>query len=73
MMANKELEHRFKYHAPDDMARARHETIRDFCGSLADDIDAMLPDCREKSLAITKVEEAMFWANAAIARNREEA
>lgn len=29
------------------------------------------PKSREQSLAITKVEEAMFWANAAIARNQE--
>ena len=26
------------------------------------------PPCREQSLAITALEEAMFWANAAIAR-----
>jgi len=26
------------------------------------------PDSRERSLALTKIEEAVFWANAAIAR-----
>lgn len=27
------------------------------------------PDSRERSLALTKIEEAVMWANAAIARN----
>jgi hypothetical protein len=27
------------------------------------------PDGREKSIAITKLEESVMWANAAIARN----
>jgi hypothetical protein len=29
-----------------------------------------LPECREKSLAITKLEEASMWAKAAVARNQ---
>lgn len=28
-----------------------------------------LPDSREKSLSITKLEECMMWANACVARN----
>lgn len=32
-------------------------------------INATCPDGREKSLAMTKLEEAAMWANAAIARN----
>ena len=32
-------------------------------------IDDLCPKSREKSLAITKIEEAMMWANASIARN----
>ena len=31
-------------------------------------IDSLCPDSREKSLAITKIEESVMWANAAIAR-----
>jgi hypothetical protein len=30
------------------------------------------PPSRELSLALTKVEEALFWANAAIARNEKD-
>jgi len=30
--------------------------------------DQLAPESREKSLAITKLEEAVYWLNAAIAR-----
>jgi len=29
----------------------------------------LMPDCREKSLAITKLEECVMWANKCAARN----
>jgi hypothetical protein len=65
-----DLEWRFAYHAPDEDRRKRHEQVRDACLTLAKAIDALCPNGREKSTAITKVEEAGFWANAAIARER---
>lgn len=65
-----DLEHRFNYHAPDDGKRLRHEAVRSACLELAVTIDVECPDGREKSTAIAKVEEAMYWANAAIARER---
>jgi hypothetical protein len=34
-----------------------------------DVIDNNCPDSREKSLAMTNLEQAVMWANAAIARN----
>ena len=34
----------------------------------ARELDTRLPPCREKSTAITKLEEAMFWTSAAAAR-----
>ena len=36
---------------------------------MANLINKQCPDSREKSTAITKIEEAVMWANAAIARN----
>jgi hypothetical protein len=63
-----ELANRFKYHQPDQVRRASHERVRLAAGDLADEINIHAPDGREKSLAITKIEEAMMWANAAIAR-----
>lgn len=64
-----ELINRFAYHAPTPEKVERHSVVRSEVYDLADWFQVWLPDGREKSLAITKLEEAMFWANAAIARN----
>ena len=65
-----DLDHRFGYHAPkDDATVKRHQTVRNATRDLADHYAETLPAGREKSLALTKLEEAMFWGNAAIARN----
>jgi hypothetical protein len=69
-LTSDQLAHRFGYHPPDTQAKKdRHEAVRDACllaaNSIVDLTGAM---SREQSLAITKLEEAMMWANAAIAR-----
>lgn len=64
-----ELNKRFTYHAPKDDQAQRYEDIRRNAHTFAAFIDASCPDSREKSLAITAIEEAVMWANAAIARN----
>lgn len=65
-----DIGNRFKYYAPkDDATRLTHEFIWRQCLSLASDLNDTLPEGREKSLAITNLEQAMFWANAAIARS----
>jgi hypothetical protein len=63
-----ELEVRFAYHAPDDAAKQAHGAVRKACHELAAHIVQYAPQGREQALALTKVEEAMMWANAAIAR-----
>ena len=36
---------------------------------MAERLETLCPDSRELALAITKLEEVVFWANAAIARH----
>ncbi len=67
-MTEPELENRFTYHKPNSEKIVLHENLRENCWDLAIILNEMLPESREKSLAITKVEEAMFWANACVAR-----
>ena len=63
-----ELEKRFTYHPPKEGQPMVYEKIRGDALVLATVIDAYCPESREKSLAITKLEEAVMWANAAVAR-----
>jgi hypothetical protein len=67
---NEEIMHRFKYHPPTtEEKQIAHEDVRALCIGTALELYRSLPESREKSLAITKLEEVLFWANAAIARN----
>ena len=64
-----QIENNFTYHAPQGDQIERYATIRGECKSLAFVIDETCPPSREKSLAMTKLEEVCMWGNAAIARN----
>lgn len=59
----------FTYHPPKDGQPERYNDLRDAARGLADLVNNMCPDSREKSLALTKLEESIMWANASIARN----
>ena len=64
-----ELDHRFKHHVPqNDETIAQHGAVRGRAFGFASFIQEACPPSRERSLALTKIEEAMFWANASIAR-----
>lgn len=59
----------FVYHAPKADQPQRYEALRAAAKTLAEHFAQNCPPSRELSLALTKLEEAMMWANASIARN----
>lgn len=69
MIEEVDLRRRFTYHPPTAGQPERYERLRAGGLELARLIDGDCPDSREKSLAITHLEQAVMWANAAIARN----
>jgi hypothetical protein len=64
-----QINNNFVHHPPKDGQVERYTAIRENARNLAHMINEECPDSREKSLALTKLEEAVMWANAAIARH----
>jgi hypothetical protein len=64
-----DIESKFTYHAPKGDQVERYQKIRDAAKELAYTVLELTPPSREQSLFITKLEESIMWANAAIARN----
>jgi hypothetical protein len=64
-----QIENNFTYHTPKEDQPQRYEHLRALGRELARVINEDCPDSREKSLALTNLEQAVMWANAAIARN----
>lgn len=67
-MGKMEIDRRFTYFAPKSGQPEKYEDIRRAAREFAHLLNEYCPDCREKSLTITKLEEAVMWANASIAR-----
>lgn len=66
---NKGIENNFKYHAPKEGQTEKYNKLRGKAKELAYLIEELCPNSREKSLAITNLEQSTMWANASIARN----
>jgi hypothetical protein len=68
-MGPQDLSSRFRFYpALTEERKAEHERVRAACMGLALELGELLPAGREYALAMTKLEEVMFWANAAVAR-----
>lgn len=71
-MTKQDMTHRFTNHPPQD----RHigvelDNLTGLFIELACYLDDCLPEGREKSLAITKLEECSMWSKAAVARDQD--
>lgn len=71
MLTKEDLTKRFTYHAPKAGQPEKYKEIRDEALTLASVMNILCPESRELSLALTKIEEAVMWANAGIARHGE--
>ena len=68
-MTIQEINNNFTYHSPNSEQLPRYAELREKARLLALDIYDLTPISAEQTIAIRKLEEAIFYANAAIARN----
>lgn len=59
----------FSYHQPKGDQPKKYEELRTKAREFAHLINNSCPESREKSLAITNLQQTMMWANASIAIN----
>lgn len=64
-----ELANRYTYHAPKNDQQQRYQDIRSEIFKVAKLIRDLTPCCPEQTRAFNSLDEAMFLANAAIARH----
>jgi len=67
----RQIENAFTYHPPFGNQAERYTALRDSAKQLALQMDEMAPDSREKLVALTHLEDAIMWINAAIGRNEK--
>lgn len=67
MPSKSEIHNRFGYHRATADSAPKHADVRGHFEAFAQWVARELPDGREQSLALTALQEAMMWSNAAIA------
>jgi hypothetical protein len=72
-MTDEQIRNIFTYHVPFGNQAERYRDIRDEARAFAFRLNESCPESREKSLALTNLQQAVMWANAAIAINEKEA
>lgn len=69
--SQEDIAQRFTYHPPKTGQPEIYEDIRFRAHSLAETMCVSAPHSRELALALTHLEDAVMWCNAAIARHGE--
>lgn len=67
-----DFEENFTYHPPRGTQEERYERIRAGAMKYAKFVDSMTPNSAEKTIALRKLQEVVFWLNAAIAINESD-
>jgi hypothetical protein len=71
-MTQEQINNIFTYHKPFGTQQERYQVLRSTARNLAMLIQDVCPESREKSLAITNLQQTIMWANSAIAVNETE-
>ena len=71
-MTREMLQNNFKEHTVTNLQRLKMDVVREKFKELAEWVQDNTIHSRETSLALTNLEQGMFWANASIARNDTE-
>lgn len=71
-MAKLDVANVFSYHKPFGTQPERYEALRAKAREFAQFIEDNCPDSREKSVALTNLQQTVMWANASIAINEKE-
>lgn len=71
-MNDDQIKNIFSYHRPFGNQSERYEDFRATAREFALLLNRDCPESREKSLALTNLQQAVMWANAAIAINEVE-
>ncbi len=71
-MTRDEIIHAFTYHPPHGDQSTRYGRLRTKGKYFAESILQTVPDCRERSMALSRLREAVMWANAGIACSEPE-
>jgi len=65
------LDNIFTYHKPFGTQPHRYALIRTMARGVAKELMQLCPDSRERSLALTSLQQMVMWANASIAVNEQ--
>lgn len=71
MTTEEDLQSRFGYHRATSASAPQHAAVRQECLGLALRLQVLLPEGRDKALALTALQETMHWANSAIAMEND--